>query len=82
VSLLLLILCTILIAPNTDSLLTALQGKEKARIIFLGIALAATVLVGIVTLLTMGRAHREFLDIGEERSVYPPVYTLECVLRC
>ena len=79
---LLLILLVILISPTNDSFLTALQGKEKARIVFLGIALAAMLVVRFVTIPEIFAATGTLAVLNQERSVHPPFYIRECVLRC
>lgn len=80
--LLLFVLLLILISPNNDSFLTALQGKEKARIVFLGIALAAMFLVGFVAISKLFAVTRTLAVLNQERSVYPPLHLRECVLLC
>lgn len=77
----LLVLVIILVSPSY-SFLTALQGEERVRIIILSIALAAMLAIGIPPRTILLKYLERFAVIDEARSVYPPIYTRDCVLRC
>jgi hypothetical protein len=79
---LLLVLLWVLVSPTSESLLAALRSKEKAGAILMSMALAAMLLIGVASQLYRFASPAYLASIDLERNAYPPLYTLECVLRC